>query len=295
MSVGNKADVSGNDLLEYWEDDEATRVITLYLESFGNPRRFARIAARVGQRASRSCWSRAAVRTRASGPCAPTPPPPRRPDIAVDALVRAAGVIRLDSIRDMYDTARLLETQPLPAGRRVAIVGNSGGPEAMTADVCERAGLAVPALTPGVELRRRFPTAALGNPVDLGAEASADDIGLGIESALADPEVDVVLVVYTPPFGSGAPATKDAIAKATRDARKPVIACILGEDGLIDGRVPSYAYPEQAVQALARVVDYTAWRNAPAEEMETGGFDDLTARGTAVGPGPPKDGSTPTR
>ncbi|GLX99521.1 GNAT family N-acetyltransferase [Herbidospora sp. NBRC 101105] len=285
VSVGNKADVSGNDLLEYWEDDETTRVIALYLESFGNPRRFARIAARVGRRkpvllvkSGRSEAGDRAVRSHTAAAATP--------DIAVDALVRAAGVIRLDSIRDMYDTARLLETQPLPAGRRVAIVGNSGGPEAMTADVCERAGLTVPALDPGAELRRRFPSAALGNPVDLGAEASAEDIGLGIESALADPGVDVVLAVYTPPFGSGAPATKEAIAKAAREARKPVIACILGEDGLIDGRVPSYAYPEQAVQALARVVHYTEWRNSPAEEVETGGFDDLTARALLTGQAP---------
>ncbi len=266
-SVGNKADVSGNDMLEFWEDDPATEVIALYLESFGNPRRFGRIARRVsgkkpvlvvksgrggaGDRAVRSHTAAAAT-----------------PDAAVDALLRASGVIREDSVRDLLDTARLLVHQPLPKGGRVAIVGNSGGPQAMTADACEQRGLSVPELSPATRdalsagLRA---AAAVGNPVDVTADGEAAELAHAIRTVLADPDVDAVLVVYTPPFGSGPVATKEAIDAASRGSGKTVLACVLGDDGLIGSRVPSYAFPEQAVHALGRAVEYAAWRSRPAD------------------------------
>ncbi|RCG31142.1 GNAT family N-acetyltransferase [Sphaerisporangium album] len=276
VSVGNKADVSGNDLLEYWEDDEATRVVALYLESFGNPRKFARIAARVGRRkpvllvkSGRSGAGERAVRSHTAAAATP--------DVAVDALVRAAGVIRLDTVRDMLDTARLLATQPLPAGRRVAIVGNSGGPEAMTADACERNRLIVPELTLPALAGRVPAAAALGDPVDLTADASAEEIGTAIEVILAEPDVDAVLVVYTPPFGSGLEATEKAIAEATRTAGKPVVACVMGHDGTIEGRIPVYAFPEQAVQALARAAAYAEWLRTPVDRAEPAPGDDEPA------------------
>ncbi len=280
-SVGNKADVSGNDLLEYWEDDPATGVIALYLESFGNPRRFARIARRISTRkpiivvkSGRSASGSRAVRSRTAAAATP--------DVAVDALLRACGVIREDSVQDLLDTARLLAFQPLPDGPRVAIVGNSGGPQAMTADACERLGLVVPDLSPATveALRSRLhPAAAVGNPVDLTAEAGAADFAFAIATALADPGVDAVLTVYTPPFGAGLDATREAIATATRSAVKPVLACLAGHDELIDGRVPAYAFPEQAVHALARAAGHAAWRArlaAPAEDVP--GIDLAAAR-----------------
>lgn len=264
VSVGNKADVSGNDLLEYWEDDDATKVIALYLESFGNPRKFTRIARRVSARkpillvkSGRSASGGRAVLSHTAAAATP--------DVAVDALVRASGVIRLDTLQDLIDTARLLSTQPLPRGRRVAIVGNSGGPEAMAADACERYGLIVPELPEG--LVRGGPAAALSNPVDLTAEASARELGDAIEALAASPEVDAVLVVYTPPFGDGLEATREAIATATRSTTKTVLACVMGHGELIDGRVPAYAFPEQALAALARAVRYAEWRPEPAGEV----------------------------
>ncbi|MBB6553469.1 bifunctional GNAT family N-acetyltransferase/acetate--CoA ligase family protein [Nonomuraea rubra] len=262
VSVGNKADVSGNDLLEYWEDDPATDVIALYLESFGNPRKFARIARRVGRskpvllvKSGRSGAGGRAVRSHTAAAATP--------DVAVDALTRAAGAIRLDSVNELIDTAKLLAGQPLPEGRRVAIVGNSGGPQAMAADACERSGLTVPELPPGLLDARA--AAALGNPVDLTADATADELGAAVEALVACPEVDVILVVYTPPFGSGLDRTRQAIAEAAKTAGKTVLACVVGHDGMIDGRIPSYAFPEQAVAALARAVRYAEWRRGPAE------------------------------
>ncbi|SEH04005.1 Acyl-CoA synthetase (NDP forming) [Nonomuraea solani] len=260
VSVGNKADVSGNDLLDYWEDDPGTDVIALYLESFGNPRKFARIAARVAAKkpillvkSGRSSAGDRAVRSHTAAAATP--------DVAVDALTRAAGVIRLDSVNELIDTAKLLAAQPLPRGRRVAIVGNSGGPQAMAADACERHSLTVPELPPGLLNARA--AAALGNPVDLTADASATEIGTAVSALAATPDVDVVLVVYTPPFGSGLDATRQAIADAAKGADKTVLACVVGHDDLIDGRVPSYAFPEQAVAALAHTVRYAEWRRRP--------------------------------
>ncbi|MFB9722518.1 bifunctional acetate--CoA ligase family protein/GNAT family N-acetyltransferase [Planobispora longispora] len=276
VSVGNKADVSGNDLLEYWADDEATDVIALYLESFGNPRKFARIARRVGARkpillikSGRSASGDRAVRSHTAAAATP--------DIAVDALVRASGVIRLDGVAELLDTAMLLATQPLPGGPRVAIVGNSGGPEAMAADACERQGLTVPELSAPVRARlagRVRASAAVGNPVDLTAAADAREFGFAIETVLGDPGVDAVLVVYTPPFGSGLEQTGEAIAAAARDAGKTVLACVVGHDGLIGGRIPGYAFPEQAVAALARAVRYARWRDRPVEESASAGHQD---------------------
>ncbi|GAA4562827.1 bifunctional acetate--CoA ligase family protein/GNAT family N-acetyltransferase [Planotetraspora kaengkrachanensis] len=262
-SVGNKADISGNDLLEYWEDDPATEVIALYLESFGNPRRFGRIARRVAAKkpiivvkSGRGTAGGRAVQSHTAAAATP--------DTAVDALLRASGVIREDSVQDMLDTARLLATQPLPAGRRVAIVGNSGGPQAMTADACERRGLLVPELSEASReaLRVRLrPSAAVGNPVDVTADGRAEELADALRIVLADPGVDAALAVYTPPFGSGMAKTRDAIAAATAGTDKTVLACVLGHDGVIGSDVPTYAFPEQAVHALGRAVDYAVWRS----------------------------------
>ncbi|TYB60211.1 GNAT family N-acetyltransferase [Nonomuraea sp. PA05] len=274
VSVGNKADVSGNDLLEYWEDDDGTDVIALYLESFGNPRKFARIARRVTARkpvllvkSGRGGAGDRAVRSHTAAAATP--------DVAVDALVRAAGVIRLDSVHDLIDTAKLLAAQPLPRGRRVAIVGNSGGPQAMAADACEHHGLIVPELPPGLPAAR--PAAALANPVDLTADASAAEIGAALKALTASPEVDVILAVYTPPFGSGLEETRQAIAEAARGTDKTVLACVVGHDGLINGRIPSYAFPEQAVEALAHVVGHAEWLRRPAPPLVRPPADDRTA------------------
>lgn len=263
VSVGNKADVSGNDLLEYWEDDPETRVIALYLESFGNPRKFARIARRVSAKkpillvkSGRSDSGGRAVRSHTAAAATP--------DVAVDALVRASGVIRLDSVRELLDAVRLFTTQPLPRGRRVAIVGNSGGPQAMAADACERHGLTVPELPAGL-LDGQAEAAALGNPVDLTAGATAAQIGAVVRRMASSAEVDAVLVVYTPPFGDGLEQTRQAIAAATEHATNTVVACLVGHDGMIDDCIPSYAFPEDAVAALGHAADYAERRPEPAD------------------------------
>ncbi|GLW66730.1 GNAT family N-acetyltransferase [Actinomadura rubrobrunea] len=269
VSVGNKADISGNDLLQYWEDDPTTSVIAMYLESFGNPRKFAALARRIGARkpivvlkSGRSAAGGRAVRSHTAAAATS--------DIAVDALLRRAGVVRVETVRDMLDTARLLAHQPLPRGRRVAVVGNSGGPGVLAADACATHGLEVPELAEATRraLRETLgPAAAVANPVDLTADGGAERLAEALRTVLRDPGVDAVIAVYTPPFGSGAAASKAAIAAAARDADKPVLACVVGEDSLIDDgsvQVPAYAYPEQAVTALRHAVDQAEWRRRPA-------------------------------
>src|SRR6185503_9902714 len=175
VSVGNKADVSGNDLLEYWEEDLQTRVILLYLESFGNPRRFTRIARRVARQKPIVALKagRTSAGSRAAG--SHTAALAAR-DTAVDALFHQSGVIRAETIDEMFDLAALLDAQPLPAGGRVAVLTNAGGPGILAVDACEAAGLSVAALS--AETRARLhtflpPTASVGNPVDMVASAGA--------------------------------------------------------------------------------------------------------------------------
>src|SRR5215469_10522092 len=198
VSVGNKADVSGNDLLQYWEVDDGTDVILLYLESFGNPRRFARIARRVSRtkpiiavKAGRTLAGRRAAGSHTAALAAN--------DVAVDALFRQTGVIRAETLDEMFDIASALDSQPLPKGRRIAIVTNAGGPGILCTDACEAGGLIVPELSDTTKsaLRTFLPAAAgLSNTVDMIASARAESYRKTIETILASGEVDALIVIY---------------------------------------------------------------------------------------------------
>ncbi|MDQ1521257.1 MAG: hypothetical protein QOI55_2330 [Actinomycetota bacterium] len=271
VSVGNKADISGNDLLQHWSDDPETGVILLYLESFGNPRKFARLARRIARHkpiiAVKSGRTRAGTRAASSHTAALA-----SPDVAVDALFRQAGVIRVDTLGQLLETAQVLAHQPLPPGRRVAIVGNTGGPLILAADACAGAGLDVPELSDQTQAQlREFVSheAAVRNPVDLVAGATADVFERALRIVLADESVDALLVVFVPPLATAADDVARAIANATEAAGdRPVVACFLGREGIpeplrdtANGRaVPSFAFPESAAQALGRAADLGDWR-----------------------------------
>ena len=194
VSVGNKADVSGNDLLEYWEDDAATRVILLYMESFGNPRRFARIARRVSRRkpivAVKSGRTEAGARAASSHTAALA-----STEAAVEALFRQTGVVRVDTVDELFDAARVFDRQPLPAGRRVAIVGNSGGPGVLAADALVAAGLTLAPLATDTRTAIAAvadPCAAVLNPIDLVASATPEIFEATLAATLSDDAVDAV-------------------------------------------------------------------------------------------------------
>jgi len=276
VSMGNKADVSGNDLLTWWEQDEATRVILLYLESFGNPRKFSRIARRVGRRkpivAVKSGRSSAGTRAASSHTAALA-----SSEQAVDALFRQTGVVRVDTIEELFDVAAVLVDQPLPGGRRIAVVGNAGGPGVLAADACGALGLVVPELSATVqdELRAQLPDwAGLSNPIDLVASATADTFRRCLTVLFDCGEVDGVVVIFTPPLGTRADDVATAVVQAVDDAdvadrSLPVVTAFLGSPSaaaiLRTGRrpIPSFGYPETAVRALAHVVDYAQWRARP--------------------------------
>lgn len=247
VALGNRADVSGNDLLQYWEGDAHTDVVCMYIESFGNPRRFSRLVRRLS-RAKPVVVVKAGLASDSG-----------------DALLRQTGVIRVPTLPDLLETTRLLVSQPIPAGRRVAVIGNAGGSLTIVADAVLRAGL---------DLAQPSPGSGITNLLDLGLSATGDDFRRVTADLVDDPAVDAVLVLYAPSLG-GSPrevrAGLDAAARARPDV--PVVACFYGSDlGLgddpADGEgVPVYTAVDAAARALGRVADYGAWLSEPEGEL----------------------------
>lgn len=271
VSVGDKADVSGNDLLRLWAGDGETDVILLYLESFGNPRKFNRIARRVARKtpivAVKSARTTSGLRGARQQDGSPLVP-----DHATDALFRQAGVIRVDTLEELLDVAEVLVSQPLPRGGSVAIVGNAGGCGVLAADACESQGLQVLELAP--ETQRRLlavasPGSTVGNPVGLTGSANAQQYGSVLEILLADEAVDSVVVTYTELSPHGSDEVAEAVASVAGRSAKPLVANFVGTNATLRAlregvrRVPWFAYPESAARALARIVPYAKWRAGP--------------------------------
>ena len=270
VSVGNKADVSGNDLLQYWEEDEGTALMLLYLESFGNPRKFSRIARRVARRkpviAVKSGRSSAGVRATSSHTGAVL----AASDVTVDALFRQAGVIRTDTLAEMFDVASLLANQPPPTGDRVAIVTNAGGPGILCADAAEAEGLEVATLPDAAQRELRSflpPEASVGNPVDMIASASADDYRRAVAAVVGSGAVDAVIVIFIPPLATRSEDVARAIRAAADERARdvPLLTVFMQAQGLPEELrgIPSYRFPEDAARALAHAARYGAWRQIP--------------------------------
>jgi acyl-CoA synthetase (NDP forming)/RimJ/RimL family protein N-acetyltransferase len=267
VTIGDRLDISTNDLLQFWESDDATQVIALYVESFGNPRNFARIARRVARRkpilAVKSGRAAAGARAAASHTAAMI----AAKDVSVDALFRQAGVIRTDTLRELLDTAALMSMQPPPAGPRVGIVTNAGGPAIMCADACEAAGLRVPMLSKPTRrrLRRHLrAAAAVGNPVDVLGDARAQDYRRVLEAMAADPCLDAVIAIFVPPFVIDPDDVAAALADgAAAIGEKPLLAVFLTEEdppaALLEAGIPAFGFPEDAARALARAVTHADW------------------------------------
>ncbi|HEY3155957.1 MAG TPA: acetate--CoA ligase family protein [Candidatus Eisenbacteria bacterium] len=302
VSVGNKAEVSGNDLIEYWEKDPGTDLILLYLESFGNPHKFTQLARRVARTkpiiAVKSGRTPGGSRAASShtGALAGS-------DAAVDALFRQSGVIRTNTIEELFDTAMLLASQPVPLGRNVAILTNAGGPGIMAADACESAGLSLPSLEQKTVkgLKSFLPSeASFKNPVDMIASADAPSYEKALRMLTLDKNVDAVIVIFVPPLVTGAEEVARAILAGASGSKKPILSCFMGSHGvpeslrsLQEGHIPSYAFPESAAQTLARAVGYGVWRSKgpgkvpalPGIETERG--REIIARVLSTGkPGP---------
>jgi acetate---CoA ligase (ADP-forming) len=282
-SIGNKADVSGNDLIQYWAEDERTDVILLYLESFGNPKKFGQIARRIGRRkpivAVKAGRSTAGARAASSHTGARA-----TSDALVDTLLRQAGVIRTHTLEELFDVASLLVHQPVPLGRNVAILTNAGGPGILAADACEANGLDLPTLSPAtVTALKSFlpPASSVGNPVDMIASASPEQYRRAIELMLDDPNVDSLLVIFIPPLITPASDVSAAITAAMAGrTSKPVLATFMGSQGRMpQSSVPVYLFPESAAVALARVAHYGEWLRKPrGSSLALARFDRDAAR-----------------
>jgi acetate---CoA ligase (ADP-forming) len=272
VSIGNKADVSTNDLLEWWEDEDATEAILLYVESFGNPRRFGRLARRVARRkpilALKSGTSQSGQRAASSHTAALA-----GSEAAVDALFRQAGVIRASSLEELIDTATLFSSQPRLTGRAVGILTNAGGLGILCADACESVGLEVPSLGDETRaaLQQVLPAeASVANPVDMLGGATAQSYAQALPHLLADSHIDAVIVLFVPAVSATADEVAAAVEKtaSATDAEKPTLAVVMSSEGIPralrgSSSVAAFAYPESAARALGRVAERADWLRRP--------------------------------
>jgi acetate---CoA ligase (ADP-forming) len=269
VSLGNKADISGNDLLEYWRDDPSVNVILMYLESFGNPRKFVQLAREVSRRkpvvmvkSGRTAGGARAVSSH-TGAIAGA-------DLAFDALFAQCGVLRANTIEEMFDFAMGFANQPLPQGERVAIVTNAGGPAIMATDACESLGLRLAQFSPALQQRLRarlLPECSVANPVDLLPAATEDDYQFTLEQILQDDGVDAIIAISVPPISADAIKVARRISAVAEKSNKTVLGCFMGVKGLAAAAaelqkqaVPAFSFPESAARALAAMVRYAQWR-----------------------------------
>jgi acetate---CoA ligase (ADP-forming) len=287
VSVGNKPDVSGNDLLLQWEHDPGVNMILMYVENFGNPVRFREIATRISRKkpivvlkSGRSTVGAKAASSHTGALAASEP--------AVDALLAQSGVLRATSIEELFDMAMAFSRQPLPRSRRTAVLTNSGGPGILAADALEPRGLQLVELCESTvqRLQPLFPPeASLRNPLDMIASAKPPGYRAALEALLADPGVDSVVSIFVPPLGVRQEDVAEAIVAAAETSEdKPVLAVLMGRQGLPEGRaelhqagIPAYIFPESAARALATLVQYRELRERPEQNIEPLAVDHAAA------------------
>jgi acetyltransferase len=277
-SVGNKADVSAIDLLQYWEDDEHTDVIGLYLESFGDPHKFTELSRRISKNKPivvvKSGTSDAGARAATShtGSLAGL-------EVAADALLRQCGVLRVGTIEQMIELVAGFSGAPAPRGNRVCIVTNAGGPAIMAADAAENRGLVMPELDESTrdKVRALLPAeASVRNPVDMISGAGPSEYDKVLDLVLADENVDILIAIFVPPLIFNPTEVMEAITRTARNHDKPVLAVIMADEkGYeriirdVENPVPFYRFPEPAVQVAAEMCRYREWQNAPVGEVKT--------------------------
>ena len=275
VSMGNKPDVSGNDVLLQWEDDPAVDVILMYVESFGNPERFRHLASRISRKKPiimvKAGRSEVGARAASSHTGALA-----EGDASVDALMQQAGVLRATSVEELFDLAMGFEEGRLPDSHRVAILTNSGGPGILTADALSEQGLTVPDLADSTvdALKPLFPAeASIRNPLDMIASATPEGYRTALGALLADAGVDAAVVIFVPPLGVRQADVARAIADVGTHSTKPVLTVLMGRKGLPQGKaalhdagIPAYIFPESAARALAAMHRYQQWRTRPVED-----------------------------
>jgi acetate---CoA ligase (ADP-forming) len=279
VSMGNKADTSGNDLLLYWEDDPRTDLILMYLESLGNPKRFMQIARRISKRKPilmvKSGRTQAGARAASSHTGALVAR--QGLDIATDALLEQCGVIRVNTVKDLFDLALGFSKNPLPHGNRLGILTNAGGPAIMATDAAISLGLRVGKLSEQTSARlREFlpPEASVGNPVDMTPKMGPNQYASCARIMLEDESIDSLLVIFVPPLMINPFDVVSGVEKLRREFPKPILGVIMATESFFDelnakqpGHMAIYHFPEPAVQALAALDRYRQWRERPVGKV----------------------------
>ena len=277
VSMGNKPDISGNDLIEEWEHDENVEVILMYLESFGNPQKFTKIAKRISRNkpiiAVKAGRTLAGARATIShtGALAGV-------DVATGALFAQCGVIRVTSIEEMFDVSKAFLAQPVPKNDKVAILSNAGGPAIMATDACVRLGLKVPEFSKETQakLKKVLPKeAAVSNPIDIIATGGPDRYEAALNILLKDKEIGSIIAVFIPPLTIDAPAVARVIAKASKRTKKTILSVFMAKDEAEEGiqilktnSVPVYLFPESAAKALSAMVRRRLWLDKPEGKIK---------------------------
>lgn len=286
VSLGNKTDVSSNDLLEWWGDDPRTRLVLLYLESLGNPRRFGELARRLTRERGKPILAVKSGRSRAGAAAASSHTGSLAgADVGVKSLFEQCGVIRANTVDQLFSLARGFASQPLPAGRRVAILTNAGGPGIMTTDAAVHFGLELAELSDATRAAMAAvlpPEASLRNPVDTIATAGPKAFRACSEALLADPSVDALIAIYVAPVTMHAPDVAAAIVDGVEAGRtrggdgKPVLSCFMGRQAGDEGvealraaGIPAWPFPEAAAEALGAMARFAAYRARPPGRVPT--------------------------
>ncbi|MEE8117790.1 MAG: acetate--CoA ligase family protein [Gemmatimonadales bacterium] len=284
VSSGNKMDISGNDLLEYWQHDPHTKLVLMYIENFGDPPRFVQLGRAITREKPvfivKSGRTGAGARAAAShtGALGQT-------DLATDALIAQAGAIRAQTVNELFDLAMAFANQPLPVGNRVAIVTNAGGPGIIIADACEAHGLATPAFADDTKakLRARLPDeASVQNPVDLIASATPERYEFALDCVMEDSGIDAAIAAFVPPLGTQTQDIAEAIVRVNgKHPAKPMLAVLMGKQGLPaglaelhDAHIPAYLFPEPAARALGAMWRYVGERDRPQGQHVAFATDD---------------------
>ena len=288
VSVGNKMDISANDMLEYWENDPDTKIILLYLESFGNPRNFTKLARRIVRKkpiiAVKSGRTALGAKAASShtGALAGM-------DLATDALFEQCGVIRVNTVQEMFDLTQAFANQPLPKGDRIAVMTNAGGPGILMTDALVNHHMKMADLSEeSIKALKEFmpPEASFSNPMDMIASANPLGYKQTLEIMLKDPLNDAVMVIFVKPVTADPEGTARAIVEVvqSKDWGKPVICCFMGKIGdknsgieiLREAKIPVYVFPESGAMALAAMVKYKGYKDRPEGKIVH--FDDVNKK-----------------
>jgi acetyl coenzyme A synthetase (ADP forming)-like protein len=277
-SIGNKADISSNDILEYLKNDPRTDIILMYLENFGNPRNFTQIAREVSLvkpivavKSGRTRLGSKAVSSH-TGSLGDL-------DVGVDAIFGQTGVMRVDTVEELFDVAAALSIQPIPKGNRVAVITNAGGPGILATDALINSGMEMPDLTPETvtELKKFCPAeASFSNPMDMVAGAGAKEYKMTLETIKKDERFDIILPIFVPPVICDQLEVAQHIVEALADTEKPVYACLLGSgestigiEYLKKNGIPVYIFPEAIAKTLATIYGHKKWLSRPQGKTRT--------------------------